>query len=216
MNNNVNIALAQSKGLVNENDYTKYNSLVNIYKYLFTKYLETKIDLQKYDNEILNSNLDFGMMPDNYRNDYQKNSYLNLNYIYIRNNFYVEKLNVEEINYLLNIDIDNCVLNSETINLIETTFRDVINDNYRHDKYLDNTNACYGSFIPSNIVDSKSLVLCIQYGKNTTKYTDEEYLKNRKMKQIFLDNLKNRIRLDFSDILDINTTVLIRDFVGEN
>ena len=216
MQNNVNIALAMEKGIIIDNNFANYEQLVEIYKLLFTKYLEFKIDLKKYDDRILNSDLDFGIMPDSNKSTYQRRSFLNLNYIYIRSNFYIEKLDLEDIKFLNNVNVNNFSLSQDIINFIERTYKDVINDNYRHGKYVDNTNTCYGAFIPDNIVDSKLLAICIQYGKNNKQYSDKEYLKNSKLKNVFLKNLAMELKIDFKENLNMDIAVLIRNFVGEN
>lgn len=215
MQDNINVSLAIEKGIIINDDFTNYERLAEKYKLLFTKYLESKIDFKKYDDKLFNSDLDFGVMPKEYQNEYQKESYLNLKYIYIRNNFYIEKLNVDDIKYLYNINID-INFNQDITDFIERTYRDVINDNYKHGKYVEKTTTCYGAFIPDNIVNSNALAICIQYGKNNKKYSDKEYLDNLKLKRFFLDNLSIEMKIDIMQSLKVETVILIRNFVGEN
>ena len=94
---NSNENLIKSKNISLE----EYGILKKTYKQLFEIYLQNKIDLKLYDNKIKNSDLDFGKgypTKSNLINDLGE--YLGLDYIYIINDFFIEKLSINDLNEL--------------------------------------------------------------------------------------------------------------------
>ena len=77
----INKELAISKGLIIDDDYTNYFYVQSLYRKAFEKFLSLNINLNKYENQIIQSNLDFGILTKEKRNVFFKTSYLNLNYI---------------------------------------------------------------------------------------------------------------------------------------
>lgn len=206
----INKKLANEKKLIKEDNYINYLYVQALYKKAFEKYLSLNIDLSIYDKKLSESELDFGIILDERKTVFHKNSYLNLNYIYIRNYFYVEKLSVDYIKIFFerlnnhNYEIDNILLK-----IVQETYSDVINDNYKHNEYKEDTTTCYGPIIPSNIVNSKSLVLVIQYGRNNKSYTDEEFLINQLKKKQFIRDIAEKMEKEITKILGIESKVLI-------
>lgn len=84
MNEKINKKLAINKGLILDNNFDLYIKLENLYKNLFEKYLNTKINLNIYDEKLKNSDLDFGLpSPTKKQLTSGLNEYLDLKYIYI-------------------------------------------------------------------------------------------------------------------------------------
>ena len=212
----INKELARSKQLIENENYTNYLYVQALYRKAFEKYLTLKINLGEYDKEINESKLDFGVMPEDRKTDFHKVSYLDLKYIYVRNWFFVEKLKKEYISiFFERLNSKNYEIDEQLLKIVEETYKDVINDNFKHRKYKDETTTCYGTEIPSNIVNSKALVLVIQYGKNTKSYKDEEFLINKLEKQKYLEEISNRIAESVMKSLETKVKVIIRTFVGE-
>ena len=67
--------------------------------YYFTKYLIKTIRLDQYDESLKNSNLSFVNIIEN-QDVYQLMNSSLLNYFYIRNNIYLDKLTNDELNFL--------------------------------------------------------------------------------------------------------------------
>ncbi len=199
----MNDELIKQKELTEE----EYLKIQNIYKQLLENYILTKIDLRKYDSLIKDSNLDFGI-PHPKETDLTNN--LNLNYIYLINRLFVEKLNGTDLNilkkYLANDLKDTSLLNS----VIERTYKDVIKDNYLDGEYKDsNYKVCYGIASPNNFVDNDALVFKIFYSKNTNKYTDEEFLNNLEKKKEFLNTIEENLIKEIKEKLNINCNIII-------
>ena len=81
-------------------DINLYKELENKYKKYFEKNLMSKVDLSKYDYELITSSLDFGNINKSIKLFSNLNEYFNLNHIYLLNNFFVEKLTKDELDIL--------------------------------------------------------------------------------------------------------------------
>ncbi len=202
---NSNENLIKSKNISLE----EYGVLKKIYKQLFEIYLQNKIDLKLYDNKIKNSDLDFGKghpTKSNLINDLGE--YLGLNYIYIINDFFIEKLRINDLNELRKVYQEK-KYNINTIKMIEKTYKEVLNNNFVNGKYVNEPfNRCYGPVIPKNFALSDSLVIKIIFGKNTKQYDDTEYLVNAKAKTSFLNILCNDLKKGIEENLGIRVTIL--------
>lgn len=202
---NSNENLIKSKNISLE----EYGILKKTYKQLFEIYLQNKIDLKLYDNKIKNSDLDFGKghpTKSNLINDLGE--YLGLNYIYIINDFFIEKLSINDLNELRKVYQEK-KYNINTIKMIEKTYKEVLNNNFVNGKYVNEPfNRCYGPVIPKNFALSDSLVIKIIFGKNMKQYNDDEYLANAKAKTNFLNILSNDLKKEIGEKLGIRVTIL--------
>ena len=200
----INKELAIKKGLIINDNIDKYNNLVEIYKYLLEYYISSKVDLSKYDEMIKNSDLFIGN-----NNKYKVlNKFLNLDYIFLINNLYVEKLSDEDINKLLSFDKNN--ITNDILNIIERTYKDIILDNYKDNEYSNKKyKVCYGDIVPNNMVNNDSLVLKIYYGKNTKEVSGNEFIELHKKQLVFFEKLINNIKQEVNSILNINCEVLL-------
>lgn len=211
MNKSVNIELARQKGLIVADDSSKYRLLENLYKYLFENYLNEQVNLKKYDEELLNSELDFGIShPILEQKGNNLNDFLKFNYIFLLNDFFIEKLSIEDINVLLNsLKLQKLVPTKELMEMIKRTYVDVIKNNYTKNGYVDDVfKVSYGEFHPGNFVSNNALVLKIFYGKNKRQMTDEEYLLNMKEKKEYLNNFIQRLKNEITNKLNISVEVL--------
>ena len=198
----INLELAKEKGLIINEDQSKYDELVKKYKYLLEYYIDSKMNLFQYEELINNSGLSIG------KNSKYKSlhEYLKLDYIYLLNNLFIEKLSIEDINLLEKIDLNN----NEVINFIERTYKDIIYDNYFKGEYQNNIyKVCYGPVVPFNFVDNDSLVLKIYYGKNLIDVDGEEFIKLHEKQLAFFDKLIEKIKNDFKEKLNIKCEVLL-------
>ena len=201
---NSNENLIKSKNISLE----EYGILKKTYKQLFEIYLQNKIDLKLYDNKIKNSDLDFGKghpTKSNLINDLGE--YLGLNYIYVINDFFIEKLSINDLNELRKVYQEK-KYNINTIKMIEKTYKEVLNNNFVKGKYVNEPfNRCYGPVIPKNFALSDSLVIKIIFGKNMKQYDDTEYLANAKAKTNFLNILSNDLKKEIGEKLGIRVTI---------
>lgn len=200
----INEKLAKEKGLITKEDKSKYDNLVKDYKYLLEYYINSIIDLSKYDDGIKNSGLYIGINP-KYKS---LNEYLKLDYLFLINRLFVEKLSVEDIKLMDNFNKEN--ITDELIKMVEKTYKDVIYSNYIDGEYKDIVcKTCYGPVVPFNFVDNDSLVLKIYYGKNLTNADGEEFIKLHENQLAFFHKLIDQIKKDFKEKLDIKCEVLL-------
>lgn len=208
---NYNKELINEKGLINNDDTKKYDKLIKNYKYLLEYYISTKVDLSKYEKIIKSSDLGISINP-KYKS---LNEYFNFDYIFLINNLFVEKLSLEDIDKLINLNKDN--ITSEILNIIEKTYKEVILDNYYDNCYHDEAyKVCYGDAILSNFVDNNALVFKIYYGKNSINLDGDEFLKLHEKQLSFLKDLIDIIKKDVKEKLNINCEILLEKDIYNN
>ena len=166
-----------------------------------------------YDRKIENSEYGFGKLDNKIKLKSDLEEYLNLNYMYVLNNFYIEKLNKEALNIL---DGNDGNLKRD---LISKTYKTVILSNYHKGQYIDKKYKV--NYTNSDNINKFSyndeLVLAIYYGKNTVEYgSKEKYLENFKNKKTFLQGISNELVKEFKDKLDLNLKVIFEKYFDDN
>lgn len=212
MNKNINKELSIEKGLIQGDNNNLYIQIENFYKYLFERYLLSKVNIKSFDEELKNSKLDFGI-PNFQKQNLNIIDYLNCNYILVLNSFFIEKLDINDINALKNkLNNKDYSLDDSTYKMIERTFKEVIKNNYHKDKYEEKVyKICYGEDpVPSNFADNDALVLLVLFSKNKNSYNKEEYVQNIVEKKKFLKNFENKIKLEVNKNININCELIIR------
>lgn len=211
LENRVNFEVAREKNLILGEDYNVYALIQSLYLKALEQYICSYVDLKKYDDEIANSNLDFGLVPDDRKIPYQKISYMNLKYIYIRNFLFIEKLNINDLKiFWERIKNNKYEIDDELIKIVQNTFKDVIDNNFVVNEYKKDFVISYGPANPVTFAKSSDFVINIQYGFNTKKLTDEEYNENLKKKKELITQVKKNIIADL-DVLGLNTKIFIRN-----
>ena len=205
----INIELAKSKGLITDND-TLYKELEKKYKYLLEYYLSTVIDFNKYENMINTSNLYIGK-----NSKYQRlNEYLKLDYIFLINNLFIEKLDNSNLDLLKNFNKDN--ITSNLIDMVKNTCSDVIRDNYFKDKYTDEIyKVCYGPIVPFNFVDNNSLVFKFIYGKNLIEVNGDKFFELDEKQTKFINDTTEELKQEILDKTGLKAEVLISKDIYE-
>ncbi len=112
---------AQELGLADESGYyDSYFYTQDLYRYIAESLLFDKLNLAHYDSVIAET----GLAPrdQEHRIYYQRMSTMPTEYIYLRNNIYIERLSKSEIQLFLDaIDGDKAVINDELIAIVEKT-----------------------------------------------------------------------------------------------
>ena len=154
-----------SKGLFENNDFTeRYYTLVKNYKILLDKCLMNKLPLKDIDNEIINSGLSFIPVEKDNMDFFQMFSTMNLKYLYLRNNLYVYKLSNEQIDLLVNLTSNQLFKPSAMLmQLIEDTYRMVIDSRPYGDDISDVYMKCYGIDNNDYWIQSGELVFGVRY-----------------------------------------------------
>lgn len=206
----MNKELAIQKGLIINNDENMYIVLQEIYKYLFEVYMFSKINLKKYDEEIKNADCYFGKPnPTKEQLISGLREFMNLDYLYILNNFFIEKLEINDIEMLKKCLGNKVEATPELLGMIERTYKDVIKKNFFKGEYTeDKYKVCYGTAIPSNFADNDALVLKMYYSKNTKELQGQEFIDNLRKQKTFIDELKEKIKKEIEEKLNISCDIL--------
>lgn len=175
----INNDLLKEKGFnIYEDNF--YFKLLNRYKIFLEQYLKEKLCLDLIDENLEKSPLGFEKIKDEDKDFYQKTSTMGLNYIYLRNNIYIEHLKDEDIEFLSK----QSEYNDTTKEFIKRTCVSVINP------YEDNKIIFYGPENQKHICDSTDIVLGIRYDEFATKgMSDDEFQKNFVEKMALIGNL---------------------------
>lgn len=212
LKNRVNFKLAEEKNLIKDKDCRVYALIQSLYLKVFEEFISSKVDLKKYDYEIKNSGLDFGLVPEDRKIPSQKISSLNLNYIYFRNFFFIEKLENKYLSVFWDkIKNNNYSVSAELTEIVEKTYRDVIVDNFVMGEYKDLITISYGQATPSNFANSNQLALVIQYGLNSSNFNEEEYMDNKNKKMELLEKIVTQIINEISSSFEVAVKVFVKD-----
>lgn len=183
-----------------------YFELYSAYSYFFRKYIIDKLDLKKYDENLTNSNLNYLKVKDENMDIYQDFSKDVLNYFYIRNNLYVERLTLEEKEYVYKKFVTNDnVMSDKMINFIENTYKKVIFENINNNGQLCDIN--YGPDNPMYCAPNDSLIIGVRYDDfNLNGQTDEEWDINRQKQFDYLFEVMKNLENDSTN--KVNTLVI--------
>jgi len=151
--NSLNYELIFEKGLGTDNLNDKYFKLLNSYKSFFEQYVKEILPLELIDKNMKGSDLNFDKIKDEDKDFYQSTSTMNFSYIYLRNNFYVEKLSLEDIEFLMSKnEFDNDVRE-----FIKRTYKNIINP------YEEEKTVFYGPENQGYMCNSTDVVIGIRY-----------------------------------------------------
>ena len=164
-----------------------------IYRKGFEKILNEVIDFNKINQYILSTKIDIPEAYDKEYNFYHKYSNINSKYIFLRNNFHVEKLSTEEIGQLLNKTVDKDFYNN--------TLEKVI--------FEDGFETFYGIPMNENKALSKSIVFEFSY--NQKKCTDVNQL--MEIKKI-CEEVCNMIETELKQFTQIPISFIIYDCIS--
>lgn len=132
---NVNEDMRSRKFLPGEQGNVQYMVCENVYRYFLEQYLINKTSIKRIDDNFTNSDLNFQKVLDSDKDFYQY--YSNLNYLYIRNTLYVEKLSSNDLNMLINrYNKQDKNFDDEMMNLIERTYKSVIKTDINNEEEL--------------------------------------------------------------------------------
>lgn len=163
--------------LENENiDNREYTEVMySLYYNWLLKYLCQELNLKKYDNLLLNSELRFKTVSLENMDIYQYLSFNDLKYFYVRNNLYLDNLSNEEINILINYSINHDYdYNEEKKNFVKSTYQKVIFDDILGDNSVISIN--YGPESESFFAPNNAVVIGLRYDElYNIGMTDDEW-----------------------------------------
>lgn len=169
----------------------EYNYLTLKYRQLLNYFIMDKLELKKYDRSILISDLMFKKIDKDKMDLYQYAIADELEYLYIRNDIYIDNLNKNEIELLKKIECDEFIQQCGN-NFIENTFQRVIIENYS--KGIIGHTKLYGPNSSNYMAPNNSIIIGIRYDDYYTgDFTDEKWGILREKQLDFLDELKIKI-----------------------
>jgi len=199
---------AIGKQLIDDESYKLYREVQALYKKVFDNYLESLIPIkEKVDKKLEESKLDYGKLPKEQENAYKKFSYLNSDYFFVRNFFYIERLEEDDLKEFVNkIKEKDFEINDNLTEIVKRTFKDIIKVISRrgHEKFK----VFYGPVVPLFEFYNDSLVLFINYGRNTIKLEGEEFINNKRKKEAYLKKLTEELKKEFEEKLDTKVEMM--------
>ena len=180
---------------INEN----YIAISSTYKCLLEKMLVQELQLKRFDNALKNSGLNFKKVDDNNMDIYQYYSNMNLDYIYLRNNIYIENLTDEERQFIIKkYNSNNFELDNETTNFINSTYTKVIKSP-NSDAYIPTYVIYHVSPNPKFSVLNTQLILGVRYSEFYNEGLDDDmwnemYMKREKFIYDLINNMNNSLK----------------------
>lgn len=177
----------------------EYLILYNTYNNLLIQFLMKEYSLINVDNELAKRKDEYKELSYEEKDMYQKSASGYLKYFYLRNNIYIERLSIEERDYLNNVYLTgNFSLNEEREKFIKKTYLKVILENPDSENSYINYGPNNGKFIkPSN-----AIIIGIRYDEfNNLTNKDgiiENYSKTFFNLQMLIDFLEYKIKREKS------------------
>lgn len=172
-----------------ENKFENYDEFLSLqlkYRAGFEKVLNGLVNFKSIDDNINHQPFSIPKIQDQGYNFYHKFSTLNSDYIFLRNNFHIEKLSLEDISALKNGEVID-------IKFLNRTLYTVI--------FEEGDKSCYGIPMEENFVDSKSIVFEFAYDQKRCDSVQQlNQIKNFKNSiSNYIDNcLNNKINIPVS------------------
>lgn len=178
-----------------------YLKLYSLYNNLLIQYLIKKYNLNLYDEMIQNSKRNFKKVDTKDMDIYQYTSSKYLNYLYIRNNIYIEKLSKEELLYLSNTKE---ILDYNNEQFIERTYKKII---------LENEYTMYGPDNPKYFKKPNTLVIGLRCKSiDLNNDSDDEldnFLSQQQYLKLFIPELSRQLNernLDSIEVIEYNNS----------
>lgn len=186
---------AIEKGLIVNDNQSIYLKVLDIYKKAFEEMINKSINLEKYNLLMNTSELYFSeskIIKEKYK------TYLNFKYLYLLNAFYVEKLELKDIEILKNKeDIDDDVLE-----IVKRTYKKIIKkDNVK--------TITYGDRLEETTVENGTIVFKLTYGKNTKSFDDENQKVLSRKQRKFLEKLIELLETEMKNTFNENCKIWI-------
>ncbi len=199
--------LASQKQLANEKGELspEYFSLSLFYRNFLEIYVGNLLGLQRFDDEITNSNLKFEKVAEEEKDVYQMFSIYN--YFYLRNTIYIERLTIQDLNFLIRkLNKKDNNLDEETKEFLQRTYPLVVTSDIKNEETLTN----YGPLSSSFFAPSNAIVFGIRCSDDFLA-TDDEWLEINFQQQNYLEQMRNKLNQEMKDKLKFPVSFLIYD-----
>lgn len=203
--------LGRAKGLLSKdclND--RYLRLQAVYRANLDAYLREVLDIETLDEELRNSRLGFVSHKSGKQNLYERGSAMGLEFIYLRNNLYIEYLDEEQLSLLeRRLETGKHPVTDEIKAMVTETFREIIRVRDPRD-WEDRSSFLYpGVQGQKPMIPNHALVLGIA---NDMEYDASGRLAPdafRNEKYEFLDRIKKEKEREYSRITGVKVYILI-------
>ncbi|MDR2665481.1 MAG: hypothetical protein LBC21_04295 [Oscillospiraceae bacterium] len=196
-------ALAEQNGLISGDGALSegYLSLQARYKAAFYAYLDNAADISQYDGALSGGAYAFPAVPPDEQGVYQKYGSYGNKYIFLRNNFHIERLDTADLETLRGSE--------DLSGLVGRTYKDVISVRYE-DGDGDFT-AIYDHGAMSGITQApnNALVIGIAYSWEFDYSGKLVSLDGEKAKEKIAHELKQKMESEISALLGIPVTVFV-------
>lgn len=185
-----------------------YLEIYSIYRKLFSEYIIDKLQIKNYDFELTNSNLNFVKVIEKDMDIYQNFNKEILNYFYIRNNLYIERLTPSERKILYTKFLSgDYSLDENTKVIIENSYKRIIFE----DVHKDGSN-CYINMGPDNsdyYVPNQSIVIGFRYDEfNLNNLSDEQWDNLHDKQLLYLSEFLLKMSKEISSKVNIPVQVI--------
>ena len=206
-----NHELCKDKGLLKDGRLShRYLCLQAVYRANLDAYLLKMLDIRQLDEELRNSGLGFVRPKPKNRNLYERESGMNLEYIWLRNNLYIEYLGKEQLSLLeQRLETGGEAVTNELQNMIEETYREVIRVRNPQDQEESGRFFYAGTKGKRPEIPSDALVLEIT---NAMEYDAAgNLLRGDRMREKceYLEKVRLRKEKEYSEILGTEVYILV-------
>lgn len=188
-----------------------YFNIYAVYSKMFRKYVIDLLNLKEYDMELSNSNLNYPKVQDDNMDIYQYFTKDDLNYFYIRNNLYIERLSDADKEFLHKLYVGQLeITDDESKKFIKRTYEMVIFENIANDGSLADIN--YGPNDIYFIAPNNSIIIGVRYDMfNLNGMSDEEWNQLHDKQIVNLDNEVDKLRSYIEKNIDVPVDVIVYD-----
>ncbi len=196
---------------LNDNQKENYLNLYQLYSNLLYEYLIDKLKLNVYDKMMVDARNHFEMVKLENMDFYQYLAKDYLKYFYIRNNLYIERLDIEELAFLKKkYESKDYKLDQDTIKFIRKTYPKVIAE-----KLTDsNIKVNYGPDNYQFYQDSKALIIGVRFDEYYLQNgeTEEEWDKKYDNREMELDTITYCLKKSLENFEVKGSVVRYNDF----
>ena len=193
-----------------DTEVQNYLNLSTLYRSLLNEYIK-QLGLENYENAIKNSELNFIPVNSLDQDFYQYYNNSNLDYYYIRNNIYIDRLTEKEKEYLQNkLNAHDYSLGDQDINFVSQTLSKVIKE--VHETTPEPFEVNFGPLSTDFFAQNDALVIGFRYDSFNDNGIDEDaFADNYEKQREFCLSLNKQLEIQLQNRLQIPVKVIEYD-----
>ena len=176
---------------LNEDEFLK---LQLKYREEFESFLKKIVSFSSFDQLLTKENIKILEIEDKNDNFYHKFSSLNSKYLFLRNNYHIERLKEKDLDVLKGSLFDDKKLEE---NFILKTFKEVL--------FEDGDQAMFGVPMLKNLANSKSLVFELAYDDKLCSVEESKIIRK------FYENTLVKLQKFLKNELNVDVNIIIND-----